>query len=317
MNNTVKTLLKAAVGGAAAYLTVGEIAYESVLNIGFTRKLGTVINMADKDMMDVLLNHPVYTSSYEWYDVIDFADHIIVDADGKNVHAYILEQDEYTDKWAFCMHGYTGDPRAEAPFAKYFYEHGYNVLFPHMRAHEKDENRYCSMGFHDKNIILAWISYVVGKDPNCRILLHGTSMGAATTMLVTGEAIPENVKCAVADCGYSTCYGEFRSQLGAVPTVIAAPMIAMMNTVSKLRGNLDIMKCRPVDAVKNSKTPTLFIHGTGDTVVPYPMVNELFDACAAEKDRFDVEGAVHTGAVATDPEGYFAKLDAFTAKYMK
>lgn len=316
MKKIAKAALITAAGCAAAYLAAGEAAYEGVMNIKLSRLLTQKLHLENKPMMDILLNHEVYTSSYEWYDALDLTDTVIVDSTGKHIHGYILKQPEYSKKWAVVMHGYCGDPRAEAPFAKHFYDNGYNIVFPHMRGHEHDESRYCSMGFYDKDIVCGWIDFVVGEDSESEIILHGTSMGAATVMLVTGEGIPKNVRAAIADCGFSSCRKMFEGQMKAMK-LPSFPFLNAFNTVSRLRGNLDINKCSPVESIKHSTTPTLFIHGTDDDLVPYYMLDEVYDACSAEKDRLDVPGAVHTAAVAVDEKGYFAKVDEFVAKYVK
>lgn len=45
------------------------------------------------------------------------------------------------------------------------------------------------------------------------MVVHGISMGAATTMMVSGEAQQPFVKCFVEDCGYTSVWDEFSFQL--------------------------------------------------------------------------------------------------------
>ena len=47
------------------------------------------------------------------------------------------------------------------------------------------------------------------KRPKAKIVLHGVSMGAATTMMTTGEDLPENVVLAIEDCGFTSVYDIF------------------------------------------------------------------------------------------------------------
>ena len=47
------------------------------------------------------------------------------------------------------------------------------------------------------------------KRPGAQVVLHGVSMGAATVMMTTGEQLPENVRAAVEDCGYTDVWEEF------------------------------------------------------------------------------------------------------------
>ena len=65
-----------------------------------------------------------------------------------------------------------------------------------------------------------------------------------------------------------------------------------------------------------SVTPTLFIHGEDDTFVPYRMMDVLYGKCSAEKDRLSVPGAKHDESCEKAPDLYWAKTDAFVAKYI-
>ena len=73
----------------------------------------------------------------------------------------------------------------------------------------------------------------------------------------------------------------------------------------------------PIDAVKRSKTPTLFIHGDADDFVPYAMMQKLYDACAApEKACFTSPGAAHTEAAVLHPDAYAAAVVPWLHKYL-
>lgn len=315
MKKSVKTAAAVAAAGVAASLGTAEIMYECILNVKLANKMKTKFHIENKNMMDVYLNHPLFLESYDWFNAQERREAVIYDREGYETHSYIIENPNHTDKWAVCVHGYGGDALAQAPFAKHFYEMGFSVLFPHMRGHEHDTNKYSSMGYHERYAVASWTDYLAELYPECRIVIHGVSMGAATTMLTTGENLPENVKCAVSDCGYSSCLDEFVyefKQTGNVPTF---PLLNMINAVSRLRGNFDIRKCSPEEAVKKSKTPTLFIHGINDDMVPYSMLDKVYNACAAEKERLDVPDAYHATSVAVDTESYFAKVDSFVNKY--
>ena len=316
MNKKVKNGIIFAAGGAAAVIGTAEIIYESILNMKLMNKMKSVFNIDDPRLKDIFLKHPLFLEGYEWYKKMNPIDTPIVNKSGELAHGYILKNEGHTDKWAICIHGFCGSPKAQSPYAKHFYEMGYSVIFPHMRGHECDDN-YCSMGYRDKDNIICWINYITANYPDSQIILHGVSMGAAATMMVTGEPLPTNVKCAVSDCGFSSCWDEYIYEMKTLFHLPALPMLYIVNAISKCRGNFDFKKCSAVDAVKKSKTPTLFIHGTEDDFVPYAMLNEVYSACAAEKDRLDVQGALHAVSVAVDTEGYFKKTDSFVEKYVK
>ena len=136
-------------------------------------------------------------------------------------------------------------------------------------------------------------------------------MGAVTVMLSTGEALPPQVKAAVADCGFTSCWEQYANVIKYYTKLPPFPLLYAVNAASILRRNFDIRKNVPIDAVKRSVTPTVFLHGTADAFVPFSMMDRLYDACAAPKARQPIEGADHARAVYTDPGLYWRTVDGF------
>ena len=55
-----------------------------------------------------------------------------------------------------------------------------------------------------------------------------------------------------------------------------------MRRIAMVRAGYDLNLAAPVEAVKHSSTPTLFIHGEADTFIPCSMMNKLFEAASCE-----------------------------------
>ena len=210
-----------------------------------------------------------------------------------------------------ACHGYNASPESTGVFAEHYHKLGYNCICPSMRGWGNDENNYCTMGYHDKKLCMAWIDYIVDKDPDAQIVLHGYSMGAVTVMLATGEALPPQVKAAVSDCGFTSCWEQYANVIRLYAKLPAFPLLHAVNATSMLRGNFNIRKNLPIEAVRRSVTPTVFLHGTADDFVPFSMMDRLYDACAAPKAKQAIEGADHAHAVYTDPALYWKTVDNF------
>ena len=307
--------MKIAVGGAAAYLALGELGYEKVLNRKYTNTKN-IERIVNEDLYKYYGQPEDQADADAWFVAMHPEDVAVVNSAGNTMYCNILKQKEYTDKWAVVVHGYTSCPRGMAAQARYFYQKGFHVLMPTLVSFGVDPQKYCSMGYKDKDYVKEWIYYITDMDADAKIAVLGVSMGSATTMLVTGEELPENVKCAVADCGYTSAWDEFVSEMKTHYHLPAFPMLYAANTVSKLRGNFDFKKCSPVQAVARSKTPTLFIHGEQDSFVPYWMFGKVFDACTAEKERLSVPDARHAESCDIHPEIYYPALDKFIDKYI-
>ena len=153
-----------------------------------------------------------------------------------------------------------------------------------------------------------------GIDPDAVIILHGISMGAATIMMATGEKLPSNVKACIEDAGFSTALEEFAhvySTLNQKPPISSDLLLPILRRIGKVRAGYDLNDAAPVEAVKRSVTPTLFIHGEADKFIPCSMMHKLFEAASCEKMCMVVPGADHVKSVVVDPEGYWAKVEMF------
>ena len=311
-----KNLLKAGVAAGAAVLGAGALVYECALN---TKLNGFFVGLFDRrngdaPAEDAAGNAPAedpVAEARRWFDEHVADDRVITTPATGRIHAYFIPAEAPSHKWAVLCHGYNSEPRSTGPFARHYHALGYNCLSPSLRGWGNDETNYCTMGYHDKDLCMAWIDYIVALDPEAEIVLHGYSMGAVTIMLCTGETLPPQVKAAVEDCGFSTCWDQFAAVIKHYAKLPAFPLLHAVNAVSILRGNFDIRKNQPLEAVKRSVTPTVFLHGTADDFISIDMMDLLYEACAAPKVKQPIEGGIHARAVYKDPEVYWAAVDGF------
>lgn len=218
--------------------------------------------------------------------------------------------------YALSFHGYTGSASDMAPYAKAFYDLGFSVLTPDALAHGDSEGKYIGMGWLERPDVLDWIGSIVSADPEAQIVLHGVSMGGATVMMAAGEDLPENVKCIVEDCGYSSVWDEFRLQLKNVFHMPAFPLLYAATLMSKLRAGYSFGEASSVEQLKRASVPILFIHGEADTFVPFEMLDTVFEACAsAVKEKLPVPNAAHGAACATAPRLYWETVENFVSRF--
>jgi len=235
--------------------------------------------------------------------------------DGLTLHGWMLyAAPGNSHKWAVCVHGYGEDARSVGYIARVWVEKGWNVLLPDLRGHGKSEGSYVGYGWDDRLDMVAWCSLIIRRDPNAEIILHGVSMGGGVVLITSGGPLPKNVKAVVSDCAYSSALDAIgytyrkrgNTKLGPVPLRLAALRVA-----AKRRAGYDLADASALKAVKRSVTPTIFIHGTADTVVPPTAMAQLYEQARCPKEFLWVPGAKHLKCSLVAPDLYWNKVEEF------
>ena len=134
---------------------------------------------------------------------------VVMPQTGKRAHALYVRSPHAEGRTAVLVHGYGDNATSMLPIARiYNRQMNANVLLPDLYAHGQSDGEAIQMGWKDRLDVLHWISLapeMFGTTADSlRLVVHGISMGAATTMCVSGEQTPRYVKCFVEDCGYTS-----------------------------------------------------------------------------------------------------------------
>ena len=215
------------------------------------------------------------------------------------------------------LHGYRGDYTGALCLAEPYYEAGYQVIAPDLRACGESEGSYVGMGWLDREDILQWIDYITVRDPQAEIVIHGISMGAATTMMTAGETTPDAVKAFVEDCGYTSVWDVFSSELQLRFGLPEFPILYTASAVAKLQAGYSFTEASALQQVGHCEKPMLFIHGTADDFIPYEMMDALYNAKPGDnKAELTAEGAGHGEALYALGGTYWDTVFAFLEPYM-
>ena len=215
---------------------------------------------------------------------------------------------------AILVHGWRSSPWWDyGGLFELLYQNGYAVLAVSQRALYESEGRYVTYGVREKEDLKGWIALLLDRyGSDLSIALFGVSMGASTVLMTCGDPLPQQVKCAVADCGYTKASALFQNaSKGWLPLTRLANDLILRAHCGVSYFDADAQK-----AVARSKTPTYFIHGDADEVVPVAMAEALYASCAAPKEMRIVPGAGHGDAYAVDPAGYADRILPFLERYM-
>lgn len=294
-------LLTLFIGGSSL---VGVLFYNLALNANYS-----------KDIIYAEYNDENLNDAQKWLEEkSNYSDKYIESYDKLQLHSYVVSQN--SNKWAIVVHGYGGSGKLMSDKSKYFYDMGYNVLIPDLRGHGKSEGDYIGMGWKDRLDIISWINFIIKENPNAEIVLHGTSMGAATVLMTSGENLPSNVKAIVADCAYTSAWDEFSYQLETYLKVPSSYILNVTNMVTKLKAGYSLKEASALECVKKATVPILFIHGDKDKFVPYSMMDKLYDATISPKEKLTIEGGEHANSDLVSPFLYWLTVEDFLNQYV-
>ncbi|MBD5518982.1 MAG: alpha/beta hydrolase [Lachnospiraceae bacterium] len=225
--------------------------------------------------------------------------------------------DPDSERWVLLLHGYTGWKEEMYQFACWYHGQGYSVLVPDLRCQGESEGDFIGMGWTDHYDCTLWIDQILEQCPEADIVLHGQSMGAATALIMAGDAqVSEHIKAVVSDSAYTEAYEMFGDKITEWFHLPAGPFVDSACVMLRLRGGYNLKDASPLRAVAASGIPTLFIHGDEDRMIDVGMSYELYEAAACEKELFIVEGAGHAQAQDKDPEEYYGKIKKFLGRYL-
>lgn len=234
---------------------------------------------------------------------------IISSEDSLRLRGQYLDH-ENSHRWVILVHGYKSSNENMMSYGSEYYDNGYNVVLPDNRAHGKSDGTYIGMGWLDKDDIACWVNWVIEKDPQAQIILHGVSMGGATVMMASGDRLPQVVGY-IEDCGYTSVWDIFASELDKRFSLPTFPVLDISNFIAKIKAGYDFKEASSVDQIQKANQPMLFIHGAKDDFVPLEMVYEVYGAYPTTKELYIVDEAGHAQSKDYDVKAYWNQVFNF------
>lgn len=223
-----------------------------------------------------------------------------------NSHSYVVFVHGYHDSYV-RFYNYTHP----------VFEMGYNVLMLSLRAHEPSEGRFITMGYYESEDLKDWLYKLSEYDSEAEIAVIGVSMGATTTLMASGLDLPENVKCMVADSGFSAVRDEYKNEFKYRYHIPAFPTVNLISLYSRIFAGWNINKNNVKFRLPYAKIPIMFIHGGKDTTVPFGCLDVNISLYGGpEYERLVFEDSEHVKAHMTHHEEYFEKVGNFLRKHI-
>jgi len=208
------------------------------------------------------------------------------------------------DVVVIAAHGYVMNRCEFVPMTGALRSIGASVLFFDFRGHGKSAKERCTIGPHESRDVLGAIHFAKSRMPHAKIVLLGSSMGAAASVLATLEE-PDSVDGLILDGLYRSLDEAGRGWWlflgGKGLQRLLGPTIhfgKVLTGVSPRTVRIDV-------ALKAlAGKPMLILNGTEDPIVP---VSAATANASAAGDRAEIawfEGAGHGNPRFREPERY-------------
>lgn len=256
-------------------------------------------------------------ASDAWLKSHDAQDVSITSKDGLKLHGYWIPA-ENPRGTILLAHGYRSTILVDFGLAYAFYHAlGMNILVPNQRAHGESEGRYITFGVKESEDMKCWIDYHNRTYGNYQMILSGMSMGASTVLYLADQELPENVKCIIADCGFTSPKAILNEVYRSVTHMPSGPSLWAADLFARLFAGFRLTQKDTRESLKNAKLPVMLVHGLADDFVPSFMSQQGYDACSGDKEILLVEGAGHGVSFLADKETYTKRVIAFLEKYLE
>lgn len=185
------------------------------------------------------------------------------------------------------FHGNAQNMTAHYLFVSFLPQSGYNLFVFDYRGYGKSLGKPSHEGVYQDSV--AAIKYIKSRtdiDQN-KILVVGQSLGGANAIAVVGNNHFTGIRGMVIESTFYSYEGIAKDYLN--DTLLSSANFATSSMVSNSYSPADVID-------KISPIPIVFIHGTGDSVIPYKHSQMLFDKAKEPKYIWTIRGGDHVEA---------------------
>ena len=216
------------------------------------------------------------------------------------------------------QHGYKDNRGSMLDLAVMLRSHGYGVLVPTVRAHDKSDGELIGLGSLEMDDMDAWYDWLIARPDvdRARIGIFGASMGGSLVLQYAAENT--EIKAVVADCAFSSISDTVETSVKfftGLPPFPFAPMILFW--VQRELG----VEASSIDAKqwigRISPRPVFLLQGGADIIVSPESGAKLFAAAREPKELWFEPTLGHVEFLAKRREEFERRLIAFYDKYLK
>jgi alpha-beta hydrolase superfamily lysophospholipase len=234
--------------------------------------------------------------------------------DGAMLRGWKVRAAKPNGAWVLVFHGVADNRYGMEEHARMLLKSGYGAVMMDSRAHGASGGEMASYGWLERKDVSAVIDQVERTEHPEHFLALGNSMGAGIALQAAGndariEAVAAEAPFAnLQEAAYDYAGLQRWPLLGK--TFFAPGAWVLIYRGQRLAG-FPSSEVSPEKAVKQRAFPVLLICDGADVVLPCRHSETILRAAAGAKELWRVPGALHTGAMGTEPAEFQRRVISF------
>ena len=211
-------------------------------------------------------------------------------SDGERLAAWMMPASQPRATVVY-FHGNGGNLSNWAPILAETVRHGYSVLAVDYRGYGLSSGRPSEHGVYRD--VEATIAHAKRMNRNAPLVYWGRSLGATMAAYAASIEAPDGV---ILEASFPSARAAVRS----------SPVLAGLSLLGSYR-------FPTAEFMKNVRAPALVLHGDRDSVIPFELGREVYDALPGPKQFVVIRGGDHNDAVPTD-DAYWTAVEGFVTQ---
>ncbi|PKL37748.1 MAG: alpha/beta hydrolase [Spirochaetae bacterium HGW-Spirochaetae-1] len=213
---------------------------------------------------------------------LSFEDVTYKSTDGVNISAWYIPSPSPSVKGIIMVHGHGANRNEGMRWVKALHNAGFNLLLIDLRSHGKSTPGPISMGYHERDDVIAGVDYLVDARKLRDIGVFGVSMGAATS--IPAMAADVRIKAGVFEAGIAN----FKDLLADIAWrdfhIPRYPLLNLVVAIFELRTGANSDEMNAEDSIKKIiSRPVFIIHCEKDDFIPYEHGRRIYESANEPK----------------------------------
>ena len=216
------------------------------------------------------------------------------------------------------VHGHGNTRIRLLHYAPFLYHLGFNLLFLDLRncGESVGKSTFTSMGYYEKEDILAAVNFLIEDKKSGPIGVYGYSMGSVASIMAMAKS--PKIKAAIFDSSFEKFSAIVDYNLEVSYKYLPKyPLYNLLYWIFKKRTGISLNAINPVDYIhKIAPRPILIVHSTGDLTVPFSHALELCRYAGDTHEFWKIEDVDHMPCWESQPIETEKRFAAFFKKHL-